>query len=304
LQQLLRAAERGSTALMSIASRAIASGLSYHAVTSNEDLCTLLRKLRDQVKKSQKLFKDHDNVILIIDSVSMPAFVDFAMSRRYDERMIAVLEQTRAIAELKKFVEAFMKAKGEKGKLIPIVVLHPVSRATVARELQQLARKLSEAAMAERSARAPAKPVQIRVEDIPEELQLQYWRPVGGKSLHMLKEIWLARREASGPIELLEKNKLLTDEEINYIRNKLSEILDRLAQDPNLRDTAETLKRELLMLNLTKFSIYASRSRIYPPSEKLVDMYLVDLVVKQQVICRVVAQVRSAVEFRLDVEAE
>lgn len=300
LLHLKKVAERGRGLATVIGGR-----LSYYAVTSNDDLCKLFKKLRVQLAKSgNEPALQKSNLVLIVDSVSMPAFVDFAMSRRYDERMIAVIEQTRAIAELKKFIERFFQVRGEKSTLIPIVVLHPVSRATVTRELQQLARKLAEAAVAEQPARAPAKPVRVNIEDIPEEIQLQYWRPVGGKSLHMLKEIWLARKEISGTISLLEEKGLLTGDEVSFIVDKLKKLLEAVKETEPQHKEAERILRDIRSLTVTKFSIYAARSRVYPPAERLVDMYMVDLGFRQQVIARVVAEIRSALEFRLDVLVE
>lgn len=274
----------------------LAEKISYYSVESNDELVSLLDKLRMRITKQPPSRK----ILLIVDSIAMPSLVQWAESRRYDERGIAALEQIRAVARVKKFVK---KLSTSGYTATAVLVLHPVSDMTITRELQQVARKLAEqeAVAAEMSggSRSRRAVPRISIDSLPEEIILQHSRPSGGKSLHAIKEIWLSRKEASGTIELLENNKMLDPDEVDFIYKKLAEIFRAGRKS---REGEESFSKEdMKKLKMSKFRIYAWRSRLYPDIEPLVDMYIVDLLGEPVVLYRVLAQVRNISEFRLRV---
>jgi len=250
--------------------------LSYYRVTTNDQLIKVLNKVKSKLNELKT-----SRCVLIIDSVSMPALVQWARSRRYDERGVAVLEKINAVSHVKELAES------TKAEVIPVLVLHPVSDMTVSRELQQVARKLAELQGGE------GRRQRISIDQLPEEIILQYQRPTGGKSLHMIKEIWLVKKECSGVIENLNNQRLLDDDEVNFLYQKLKDVFKEEKKEVD----TESVKK----LKMSKFRVYAWRSRIYPDVEPLIDFYVVDVLGQPVATYRILAEPRTVTKSRLRV---
>ena len=250
--------------------------LSYHRVTTNDQLIKVLNKVKSKINEYRK-------VLLIIDSVSMPALVQWARSRRYDERGVAVLEKINAVSHVKELAES------AKADVVPVLVLHPVSEMTVSRELQQVARKLAELQGSE------GRRQRISIDQLPEEIILQYQRPTGGKSLHMIKEIWLSKKECSGNLESLENQRLLSDDEVTFLLEKVKKLVER--ESEHVKELDQVKKA----LKLSKFRVYAWRSRIYPDVEPLIDFYVIDVLGQPVATYRILTEPRTVTRARLRV---
>jgi len=190
--------------------------------------------------------------VIIIDSISMPCLIQWARSRKYDERIITMLELVNAISRLKEICER------NRERSLPVLVLHPVSEIAISRELQRVAKKLSETAGLGKK---------VSVDSLPDEIVLQYQRPAGGKALHLIKELWLMNKECSGTLASLVEQDILGDEEEQYITERLSKVLRESARS--------SLSEHMRDIKLAKFRVRSSRSRVFPDMEPLVDIYVV-----------------------------
>ena len=261
----------------------------YTRITTNDKLIKFLQKLKEEWKKRPPASK----ILLIIDSISAPALAQWARSKRYDERGIVSLEKIDAVTRVVELVESVKQAD-----VTPVIVLHPLSEMSVQRQLQQVARKIAE------QLGIDLRRQKFTPDQLPEEIILQYQRPVGGKALHYIKEIWLSRLEASGTIEQLEQMKMLSDEEVNFILRKVKEYVESLKTSTRAeeeKEKAESLLNEAKKLKVAKFRIYAWGSRVYPSAEPLVDLYLLDLLDTHLTTYRILVSPRSVSQMRFKV---
>jgi len=261
----------------------------YKRLTTNDQLIRFLQRLKEELGKYAS---KREKVLLIIDSISAPALAQWARSKRYDERGIVSLEKIDAVTRVLELVDYYEKKEEKKIKLVPVLVLHPLSEMSVQRQLQQVARKLAELQGLD------TRRQKISVDDLPEEIRLMYQRPTGGKALHYIKEIWLSRLEASGTIEQLEAQRLLGDDEVNLLLQKITGFVKSLSLDD---ETKARLLNEARKVHVTKFRIYAWGSRAYPPAEPLIDLYLLDMLDQHLTTYRILVTPRTSSKMRLRV---
>lgn len=207
--------------------------IEYHYFNSTSDIRGLLH---DVIKRKEK------PKLFIIDSIITPVLSDLSRMTMF-ERGRVQLELISLVGDLKRFAR--------RARATVVVVLHPISRLTLSRRLEGVARKLSQQMQQQGMMRRRQQQV-MTPEELPDEIKMMYDAPVGGKALFLTKEIWMTHVDFTG-----------------YTRNLISS-----------RDITEDMWRKLNAMGvsfdstITKCMIYAHESRVYAKLEKLVSMYI------------------------------
>ncbi len=192
------------------------------------------QELQNLIERLVKTREDAPN-LLIIDSLSMPVLREDATAVGFAERGMVQKRLIALVSELKKFCK--------KHNATTIVVMHPISTMTLTRILESVAKRLEQASGKKR---------RVTIEELPEEIKLMYMKPVGGKALFDIKEIWLTYAEYRGKLQ-----------DLVNMGNVEPEVVEKL------RDLVDSLD-----IPVTKTVLYASESRRFPKLEKLASIYI------------------------------
>lgn len=197
------------------------------------------QELQDVIASIYRERKSNPPALLIVDSISMPVLREDARASGLAERGMVQRTLISLISDIKKLCKAL--------NMTAVVVMHPVSTMTLSRILESVVKRLEQNLQ-----QSGGRKRRISIEELPEEIKLMYWKPVGGKALFDIKEIWLTH--------------------VAY-RGKLSDLANSRGVEPEVLNKLEKVLPSL-DVPVTKTIVYASESRRFPKLEKLVSMYI------------------------------